>query len=368
MPAPLYNALGHAFVGIVAQVLTCRLLAHFVVWYNGSVYQGGKGAMSEDLLPYVDAPHQTLEVLAVRPPAPPPRNRLALIVVTVALMLAIPAGLYVGATGNAVGGGAAATPTPAGGVAATSATITFARVTGAIAAPRTTLVAATDGSGQIRATSLHVSLHAVTSLPIDAPLNVARKAYVVPPGCGDHQPAYDAAFQGVKYQLDSRSPGGTVVFAGPDIGFDDGSFFCFPTARRPHRSPSPIANISDGFGFHAYYALVDAQNYQIAQMQATVPAHEVVLAVQTCTGVPKMTDASAARVTILCPTTGTAGWDWPPAALSALAQRVVGLTPTAARQLLGTLPGIVPGSLQIALSNGSLLPGDAGAMTVQLAS
>jgi hypothetical protein len=230
------------------------------------------------------------------------------------------------------------------------------------------LVAATDGSGQIHATALHVSLHAVTSLPIDAPFDAVRRAYVVPTNCGDHQPAYDAAFQGVKYQLDSRSPGGTIVFAGPNIGFDDSSFFCFPTATTASSQPFTYSEYIDGFGFHAYYALVDAQNYQIAQMQRTVPVHEIVVAVQTCQGVPKMTDASAASVTITCPTTGTAGWDWPPDTLSALAQRIVGLTPGAARQVLATIPGIVPGSVQITLSNGDHLPGDAGAMTVQLAS
>ncbi|MBA3827080.1 MAG: hypothetical protein H0X24_24705, partial [Ktedonobacterales bacterium] len=282
--------------------------------------------------------------------------------------LALPAGIYVGTVGNVPSNGDAATPTPAGGVAATSAIISFARVTVTLAAPKATVVAATDGSGQIRATALHVSIHSATSQPIDAPFDAARKAYVVPANCGDHQPAYDAAFQGVKYQLDSRSPGGTVVFAGPDIGFDDSSFFCFPTPGTASSRPFTYSEYIDGFGFHAYYFLVDAQNYQIAQLQRGVPAHDIVLAVQTCTKVPKMTNASAARVTITCPTSGTAGWDWPADALSALAQRIVGLSPAAARQLLGTLPGIVPGSVQIVLSNGSLLPSDAGAMTVQVQS
>ncbi len=324
--------------------------------------------MAEELLPYIDAPHQTLEVAVVRPPAPPPpRNRLAVVIVVVALILAIPAGIFVGTLGNGPGG-AVVSATPTGSVAATSATITFTRVTQAIAVQRTTLVAATDGSGQIRATALHVTIRGATSQPIDAPYDAARRAFVVPPGCGDRQPAYDAAFKGLKYQLDSRSPGGTIVFAGPDFGFDDGSFFCFPTANTASSQPFTYSEYIDGDGFHAYYPLIDAQSYQITQLQKLVPTHEILLAVQTCIGVPKMSGATATRVTITCPTTGTAGWDWPAAALSGLAQMVVGLSPAEARQVLGALPGIVPGSVQIALSNGALLPSNAGAMTVQATS
>ena len=316
---------------------------------------------------YIDAPHTTLETLAVRPPSgsPPPTrtNRFAIILVATALILAIPAGLVVGTLGDVVAV-ASPTPTPSGSAYATSATITFTRVTKAIAVPHTTLIAATDGSGQIRATELDVSIHHATSLPIDAPYVAKYQSYIVPDGCGDPQPAYDAAFQGVSYQLESRSPGGSIVFYGPGFSFDDGSFFCSPTARTASAQPFTYSEFIDGYGFHVYYLLIDAQSYQIAQLQKYIPAHEVLLTVQTCTGVPKTANASQTRVTITCPTTGIAGWDWPADALTALAQQLVGLTPSAAKQLLNTLPGIVPGSAQITLTSGALLPSDAGAMTL----
>ena len=321
--------------------------------------------MSDDLQT-IDVGHRTLEIATVQPPPRRnPRDLATIIAIIVILIAAIPTGIVVGSLGqNATV--AMPTPTIAASTYATSATITFTRVSQAVKASPDMLVAATNGSGQIKATELDVTVTQVTSAPINAGYNPANQTYAVPAGCGDPQSAYDAAYKGLKYQLDSKSPGGTVVFYGPGFGFDSGSLTCFPAGGTQSSQPFTYTQQIDGSAFHVYYSVIDAQLYQIKRMQKVLPPHEILLTTHTCSDLPPMANQTQASVTITCATTGTAGWDWSADAQSALVQSLVGLSGDAAKTLLVHTPGIVASSVQVTLSNGGRLPQDASAISVQV--
>ena len=321
--------------------------------------------MSDDLHT-IDVTHRTLELTIVRPPPHRnPRDLATIVAIIVILIAAIPAGIVVGSLGqNATV--AVPTPTLAASTYATSATITFTRVSQSVKASPDTLVAATNGAGQIKATELDVNVTQVISDPINAGYNATTQVYAVPAGCGDTQPAFDAAYKGLKYQLDSKSPGGTVVFYGPGFGFDSGSLTCFPAGGTQSSQPFTYTEQIDGSAFHVYYAVVDAQLYQINRMKKVLPAHEILLTTQTCSGIPPMANQSQTSVTITCATSGTAGWDWSADAQNQLAQSLVGLSADAAKTLLTHTPGIIASSVQVALNGGGRLPQDATAITVQV--
>lgn len=315
---------------------------------------------------FIDATHRTLELTVVRPPPRRnPRDFVTLIVIGAILLLSIPVGIVAGNLGQNAPTAAPTLTSAASGAYATSATITFTRVSQPISAAPDTLVAATNGSGQIPATELDVQVTQVISDPIQATYNGASQIYFVPNDCGEPQPAFTAAFKGLKYQLDSRSPGGTIVFYGPAFGFDTNSLTCFPAAGTQSSQPFTYTQQINGSAFHVYFKLLDAQNYQIARMNKHLPAHETLLSVQTCAGIPPMSNRSQTSVTISCPTSGIAGWPWAMEAQLSLAQALAGLSPAAAKTLLAHTPGLVPSSVQLTL-NGALLPQDPAAITVQV--
>lgn len=236
---------------------------------------------------------------------------------------------------------------------ATHATITFTRMTIAAHAPQTTLVAANSG-GQIPTIEIAVTVRQATSAPIAA--TAQNGQYSVPANCGDAGPADRAALAGLQAKLSSQTPGGTITFYGPGFSVDAGSLTCQPAAGTTQPQPFYYTEQIDGSAVQVVYRLSDAQLFQIDQMTQTLPPHYVITATSTCNDIPTTTGSTRYTVTIVCPTTGMAAWDWPSSALAALAQHLIGLTPAQARALLDHTPGIVPGSAQVTLQGGTTLP------------
>ncbi len=318
---------------------------------------------------YVDTTHRTLELPAVAAAAPPrvfaPRRRIMqATLIALAIILAVPVGLAIGGINGALIP-VAPTPTVPLSDIASAATITFTRTTQTLAASPATVVAATSG-GQVPATEVDVSVHQVQSLPVDAPQDPTTHLYAVPPACGDASPAYAAAFKGLRFALDSRSPGGSIVFYGPAISYDPGSLTCYPSAGTTSDAPFQYVERLDGSAFHVYFLLIDVQLFQIARIQKRLPAHNAILSVQTCAGIPPMSDQTRASVTITCPTTAHVGWDWSQTNVQGLLAQVQGMPLATALHVLNHIPGIVAGSAKITLSNGVALPSNASAITVQV--
>jgi hypothetical protein len=319
--------------------------------------------------PYVDTTHRTLEVPIVAPiraaRRPAPRRWIVPVVsIILAIILAVPVGLAIGGINGAL---LPSAPTPTVPISdiASAATITFTRTSQTLTASPSTVVAATQG-GEVPATEVDVSVHQVQSAPVDAPQDPTTHFYMVPSGCGDTSPAYAAAFKGLRFALNSRSPGGSIVFYGPAIGYDPGSLTCYPSAGTASSAPFQFVERLDGSAFHVYYLLIDVQLYQIARIQKHLPANNVILSVRTCSGVPPMSSQTRSSVTITCPTTALTGWDWSQANEQRLLAQIQGMPMAAALQQLNHTPGIVAGSAKIALSNGAALPSDVNAITVQV--
>lgn len=236
---------------------------------------------------------------------------------------------------------------------ASQATITFTRQTMPASAPDSTLLAAQSG-GKILTTEITVTVRQVTSAPIAA--TAQSGAYVVPAHCGDAGPAYHAALAGLQAKLSSLTPGGTISYYGPGYGVNPGSLTCQPAAGTTQPQPFYYTQQIDGSAVQDVFRLSDAQLYQIDQMTRTLPPHYVLTATSTCNDVPTMTGRTRYSVTIVCPTTGVAAWDWSAGDLATLAKQLVGLNPAQVSLLLDHTPGIVPGSAHVALQGGSTLP------------
>ncbi len=338
-------------------------------------------------------------------------------------------------------------PTPTG--YAQSALITFTRTTKTVAAPSSTIVAATDGSGQVKATqqtasvtgaatgaiqatyqiasnvifpltvinnspnpilsggslivtsndgkvtcglegSVTVPAHGNAQQKCDEPIKTEPAAswdytdpstglnytgdspaggnaayYYVPSNCGDPSAAESAVRTALQGQL--ALPAGSALLFGPTYTFDTHSLACTPAAGTQQGNSFTYVQKINATASQTIYAQADVQAYQLAQVKAKIPAGYELVSSQICPNGPLVGNgATATRATITCPATALAGWTWTPAALTALATAITTADPGTAKIQLNQTPGIVAGSVTIALTNGSELPQNPGVITFKV--
>lgn len=298
--------------------------------------------------------------MAIEDPKPSTTSRITVYALIAVLVASIPLGLLIGTYAN----GATVRPTPTlppQTAYASSAKITFTRPTKDVGVPSATVVAS-ESNGQIPATILNVNVAQISSDPIVAPFDGTN--YYVPDGCGNVSPAYAAARDSIQFHLNSQTPGGTVTFYGPVYGY--GGVSCQPAPGTTSPNPFVYVEQISANGSHSYYHVIDAQNYQLAQLKKAVPQNYDLIAANLCHGTLDMSNKSRTSVTLNCPASGTAGWEWKSATQQTLAQSLAGLTPAAAKTFLSKTPGINADSITITLADGEALPKDPKAISFDI--
>jgi|GEM_PF-2638342 len=187
-------------------------------------------------------------------------------------------------------------------------------------------------------------------------------AYYYVPDCNDPSAAQAALRTTLLGQL--GTPAGSVVFFGPTINIDTGSLACTPKAGTQQATSFTYTQTITGSVSQSIFSIADAQNYQTDQLKKQIPNKYTLIDAKACPDGPKAgTDATATKVTITCPTTGTVGWNWTPDALQQLGASLAGASVSTATLQLGQTPGITPGSVKIDLTDGSVLPVDGASIT-----
>jgi len=249
--------------------------------------------------------------------------------------------------------------------------ITFSNYHHLLRIPADTLIAATDKSGQIPAVQHTVRVNQIASSPLAAPSAIdpftGARYYYVPPGCGDPTPATTAAKNALTSQLRQQTSADETVFSGPSFAINQGSLTCAPVAGTRQSSPFTYIQKIDGSASESAFKPADARAYQGQQLQAAVQqlgADYALLSSAICPDGLVVSDASATRATINCPTSGTVRYLWTQDKLKDLAARLAGKTPDEAKAALDTTTGVQPGSEIIDGLQGGRLPTDASQIQV----
>jgi hypothetical protein len=249
--------------------------------------------------------------------------------------------------------------------------ITFSNYHHLLRIPADTLIAATDKRGQIPAVQHTVRVSQIASSPLAAPSAIdpftGARYYYVPAGCGDPTPVKTAAKNALTSQLRQQISADETVFSGPTFAINQSSLTCAPGAGTRQSSPFTYVQKIDGSASESAFKAADARAYQAKQLQAAVGqlgAGYGLLSSDICPDGFVVSDASATRVTISCPTSGTARYLWTQDKLKALAAQLVGKTPDEAKAALDTTAGVQPGSEIIEGLQGARLPTDASQIQV----
>jgi hypothetical protein len=240
--------------------------------------------------------------------------------------------------------------------------ITFSNYHRLIRIPADQVIVATDSGGQVPAVQRTVRVSQIASGPLAAPVASAAVPYCyVPAGCGDPTPAVTAASTALSDQLRRQTPADETIFAGPSFAIDRGSLTCTPAAGTRQASPFTYVQHIDGTASQASFKPADVRAYQSQQLQAAAQqlgAEYGLLSSAICPDGLTVSDTSATRATISCPTSGTARYLWTSDKLKGLAQQLAGKTPDAAKALLDTTTGVQLGSAVIDGLQGTHLPSD----------
>ncbi len=249
--------------------------------------------------------------------------------------------------------------------------ITFSNYHHLIRIPADTLIAATDKSGQIPAIQHTVRVSQIASSPLAAPSAIepatGARYYYVPAGCGDATPAVTAAKNALTTQLRQQTAADETIFSGPAFAINQGSLTCAPVAGTRQSSPFTYVQKIDGSASESAFKATDVRAYQAQQLQAAVGQLDAgygLLSSDICPDGLVVSDASATRVTISCPTSGIVRYQWTQDKLKDLATRLAGKTPDEAKAALDTTPGVQPGSVVIDGLHGARLPTDASQIQV----
>lgn len=196
----------------------------------------------------------------------------------------------------------------------------------------------------------------------DSPAGGNTAYYYVPPSCGDSSPAQASARAALSAQL--TVAGGTIIFYGPVFDIKASTLSCSPAAGTQQTTPFNFTQKIDGTATETTFLASDAQDFQTKSVGGVVPTNYVLVSASACPEGPKAGDgATGSKATITCPTTGKAGWDWKPAALSDLASAIAGSGLGSAVLELNSTPGVTPGSVKVDLVDGSELPQNADDIT-----
>jgi hypothetical protein len=236
------------------------------------------------------------------------------------------------------------------------------------------VVAATDGSGQLKATLVTAHVSQAQSRPLPAvqtinPLTGAR-AYLVPARCGDPSPAIDAATSALNAQLEQTIPAGQVAFGSPSVSINRGSLTCSPAAGTQRSTPFTYVQYIDGRASQGAYKPSDVVSYQRQQLPVAMRqwgSPYVLGNTLVCPAGPTLLRASATRATLACAAYGVAEWPWSDQTLGALATQLAGQTPSQALAILNAIPGIEPGTAAIQTPGDSTLPSNPDAISIFVA-
>jgi hypothetical protein len=194
--------------------------------------------------------------------------------------------------------------------------------------------------------------------------------YTVPAHCGDTSQVVAQAQNNLESQLsvqmtkDKSTPFGSPNFAlKATCNPPAGNVQYDPTASAP--TPTYVQMVT-GSVTQSSYNLNDVIQFQTQQLQNAAKAmqgHYTLLNPQVCSGIMGINYESSTKVTLSCPATGTAAWNWDDTARNMLAASLAGNSEQDALAILNSTQGIVPGSVQINLPPGASLPTDASAIT-----
>jgi hypothetical protein len=249
--------------------------------------------------------------------------------------------------------------------------ITFSNYHHLIRIPADKLIAATDKSGQIPAVQHTARVSQIASSPLATPSAIepatGARYYYVPAGCGDPSPATVAARNALTDQLRQQTAADETVFSGPTFAINQGSLTCAPAAGTRQSSPFTYIQKIDGSASESAFKGADARAYQGQQLQTAIQqlgADYGLLSSDICPDGLVVSDASATRATISCPTSGTVRYLWTQDKLKDLAAQLAGKTLDEAKAALDTTTGVQPESVVIDGLQGGRLPTDASQIQV----